>query len=234
MKNIAYNNQIIKLDDLEVKVKVCNRSTRTKIRITSIVELILPKRASFKQAYEFLLSKELWIRNSTRKLNLPENKKDKIISILGKEYFIVLNDPSINEPIKFTEDKLIISSAIAKDKINIIITFYLKKLIRDEIESYASIKAAELGVKFNRISIRDTISRWGSCSSNGNLSFSWKLALSPRNVMEYVVAHELCHLIEMNHSKRFWNLVESIFPNFLAARSWLKIYGKTLHGISFN
>lgn len=85
-----------------------------------------------------------------------------------------------------------------------------------------------LGVSYGNISIRDQKTRWGSCSSKGNLSFNWRLILAPPNVLDYVVVHELCHRIEMNHSPRFWALVESVMPDYKQYRKWLKENGTKL------
>ena len=85
-----------------------------------------------------------------------------------------------------------------------------------------------LGVTYATISIRDQKTRWGSCSSKGNLSFSWRLILAPPKVLDYVVVHELCHRKEMNHSPRFWVLVESMIPDYKTHRKWLKENGEKL------
>ncbi|MDB9817722.1 M48 family metallopeptidase, partial [Amylibacter sp.] len=86
-----------------------------------------------------------------------------------------------------------------------------------------------LGCKINSITLRDTTSRWGSCTSNGRLMYSWRLVMAPREVQNYVAAHEVCHLIEMNHSNEYWQLVESVFPNYKLNRLWLKTNGNLLH-----
>jgi predicted metal-dependent hydrolase len=88
--------------------------------------------------------------------------------------------------------------------------------------------AATLGVAHGRISIKDTRTRWGSCSSKGNLNFSWRLLLAPADVADYVAAHEVAHLRELNHSPRFWTLVESVCPEYRVARDWLKRHGPEL------
>lgn len=92
------------------------------------------------------------------------------------------------------------------------------------IREYASI----LGVTYGRVTIRNQQTRWGSCSSKGNLNFNCLLMLAPVWVQDYVIVHELCHRIEMNHSKRFWNLVESVMPDYKEGRDWLDNEGKLL------
>ena len=89
--------------------------------------------------------------------------------------------------------------------------------------------AKRLGVEFCRIAVRDTSSRWGSCSAAGTLSFSWRLILAPPFVLDYVAAHEVAHLEEMNHGRRFWSLVHMLCPEAAMARSWLKVHGNALH-----
>ncbi len=84
------------------------------------------------------------------------------------------------------------------------------------------------GGSYQRISIRDQKTRWGSCSSKGTLSFNWRLMLAPPAVLDYVVVHELCHLTHMNHSAAFWQKVESVCPDYRAARKWLKDHGHEL------
>lgn len=99
-----------------------------------------------------------------------------------------------------------------------------KEYIPKRVAYYAQL----LGVTYATISIRDQKTRWGSCSSKGNLSFSWRLILAPPKVLDYVVVHELCHRKEMNHSPRFWVLVESMIPDYKTHRKWLKENGEKL------
>ena len=88
--------------------------------------------------------------------------------------------------------------------------------------------AALLGAKVKAVTVRDTRSRWGSCTSSGRLSFSWRLILTPEPVFDYVVAHEVAHLCEMNHSPRFWALVTKLCPDALRRRAWLRSHGAEL------
>lgn len=106
---------------------------------------------------------------------------------------------------------------------------FLKREARRDLAA-ASARAAEaLGVAIARIAIRDQVSRWGSCSATGVLSYSWRLILAPPHVLEYLAAHEVAHLVEMNHSRKFWRLVEQICPGFVRAKHWLDAHGSDLH-----
>ena len=89
--------------------------------------------------------------------------------------------------------------------------------------------AQALSVRVKRLSIRDQSSRWGSCTSAGSLSFSWRLILAPSFVLDYLAAHEVAHLVEMNHSPRFWRVVARICPSVERAKRWLDTYGNDLH-----
>ena len=108
----------------------------------------------------------------------------------------------------------------------------LEKRYREAAKEYLPKRAAYyaylLGVSYDRIRIAGQKTRWGSCSSNKTLSFNWKLMLAPPKVLDYVVVHEVCHLREMNHSPRFWALVESLMPDYKQQRKWLKDNGYTL------
>lgn len=85
------------------------------------------------------------------------------------------------------------------------------------------------GGNYTKITIRDQKTRWGSCSSNGTLSFNYRLMFAPPRILDYVVVHELCHLTHMNHSKDFWNMVASILPEYKTYRKWLKEHGRELN-----
>lgn len=98
-----------------------------------------------------------------------------------------------------------------------------------EIRRLITIHAPALGVQPGRIAIREQRSRWGSCSDRGNLNFNWKLMLAPPEALEYVVIHELCHLIEFNHSAKFWRLVAGRMPEYEQPKKWLKLNGAKLN-----
>lgn len=99
-----------------------------------------------------------------------------------------------------------------------------KNIISDRVEYYAK----HMGVAYGRITIRNQVTRWGSCSAKGNLNFNCLLVLCPSDVLDYVVVHELCHLKEMNHSKKFWAEVEKVCPDYEKHKKWLRDNGGQL------
>lgn len=103
-----------------------------------------------------------------------------------------------------------------------------KKRLRPVLEERIACFAGLMKVRYNRITVRAQKTRWGSCSAKGNLNFNWKLALVPPKVLDYVVVHELSHLIEMNHSPRFWQQVALVLPDYMDRRLWLKENGSRL------
>lgn len=100
-----------------------------------------------------------------------------------------------------------------------------KKKARSMISERCRFFAEQMGVTYGTISIREQKTRWGSCSSRGNLNFNWKLALMPEEILDYVVVHELAHRVEMNHSPAFWAIVGRVLPDYKERRAWLKEYG---------
>ena len=111
---------------------------------------------------------------------------------------------------------------------------FLKKVARADLEKLVARHAALVGKPVKSLSMKDTRSRWGSCSWDGNLSFSWRIAMAPPFVIDYLAAHEVAHLMEMNHGPQFWALCEKLCPGMEAARRWLKQNGSQLHAIDFS
>jgi hypothetical protein len=106
---------------------------------------------------------------------------------------------------------------------------FLKREAQRDLEAAARRYALKLGVSFKRICVRDQSSRWGSCSNTGVLSFSWRLIFAPGFVLDYLAAHEVSHLVELNHSLRFWRLVKRVYPDVERAKAWLDANGTDLH-----
>ena len=132
------------------------------------------------------------------------------MEIAGGDCLLSLNDPESEEAVRAALRQALSKRALVR--------------IREELAVYAP----KIGVQFGRIAIRDQKSRWGSCSAKKNLNFNWKLIMAPEEALRYVVIHELCHLIEFNHSARFWNLVASQMPEYELWKKWLKAHGSEL------
>ena len=103
---------------------------------------------------------------------------------------------------------------------------WYRRQARKELTAKSIFYANKLGVNFNRIAVKDTSTRWGSCSSKGNLNFNYHLIKMPEEVLDYVVIHEVCRLKELNHSKKYWELVKEFCPEYKSVVKWLKENGK--------
>jgi predicted metal-dependent hydrolase len=106
---------------------------------------------------------------------------------------------------------------------------FLKREAQRDLAAASRRHAATLGVAIKRIAVRDQSSRWGSCSNSGVLSYSWRLILAPPFVLDYLAAHEVAHLVELNHSPRFWRLVRQLTADAAPAKAWLDVHGAELH-----
>src|SRR5262245_19906353 len=126
-------------------------------------------------------------------------------------------------------DSTLICVAGEPPHVNRRIADFLKRQALRDLERASRSYAEKLGVAIKRICVRDQSSRWGSCSNTGVLSFSWRLILAPAFVLDYLAAHEVCHLVELNHSLRFWRLVKRFYPEVERAKVWLDVHGTDLH-----
>lgn len=228
------------LDYIEGK-PVCrvirSRRKTTEVRIEGSGDVILrvPQRASEKQIRQVLEEKAQWIsrkreeaiRKAQRAVPMTDGKQ---ITVCGQTYAItVIEEDRKQAVVSAQDDKLVIRTACLKpDFIEDCVRSWCRKAARPIIYLKVEAYARRLGVTYGRVSIKEQKSRWGSCSSKGNLNFNWKLVLAPPEILDYVVVHELCHLKEMNHSPAFWELVEQIVPDYKEKRKWLKDNGSML------
>ena len=191
------------------------------------VVVVLPARASKEDGKRFAFSNKGWIKE--RLAHMPEPLPflhGVSIPYLGAEHRI-RHRPAERGVVWREGGEIHVSGR--PEHLPRRVEDWLKLEARREIERRAHEKAEALGKKIRRVTIRDPHSRWGSCSPDGALSFSWRLILAPRFVMDYVVAHEVAHLRELNHGPRFWRLTETLCPDMDRARDWLAIYGPGLH-----
>ncbi len=131
------------------------------------------------------------------------------------------------------DDEAVLRVGGAEEHLRRRIADYLKREARGELERLVAVYAGRIGRRARSLSLKDTRSRWGSCSAEGDLSFSWRIAMAPPKVIAYLAAHEVAHLQEMNHGPDFWTLCERLCSDTKDAKHWLKRNGTMLHAIDF-
>jgi predicted metal-dependent hydrolase len=188
-----------------------------------------PLKVKERDVANFLKTNQDWMGYQLQKHQKPSPlKMGDTLAIFGDEYR-VSHDPLRKKGVFETEGFLWVGGKNAELSLEELLVPWFKKrahgFFADLAQEYASI----LRATFQRVSVKDTISRWGSCSSAGTLSFNWRLILAPPVIAEYVCAHEVSHLLEMNHSDKFWSLVEQLCPSYKIHRLWLKRYGGALY-----
>jgi len=209
------------------------RARRFSLRVSRVdggVSLTLPAAAAHAQALEFIREKEAWIR---RKLNgLPTARRPGhggAILFAGKEIPIIAGS---GRSLRLRGGALHVPGppAAVPARVRGFLQVEAQAQLGQAVRRYCG----SLGVEAGAITLRDTRSRWGSCSPRGRLMFSWRLVMAPPAVLAYVAAHEVAHLREMNHSPAFWRIVRSLRPGYAAERSWLKANGATLQAWRFH
>jgi predicted metal-dependent hydrolase len=218
-------------EPISVAVRESNKARRISICVRDEkVELILPYGAPKNEAYKFLLTKERWIREKFMKVIKIVQGSEKLpdqLFILGKMHDVHYVHSSNEFAVTLKDECITVYSP--KDHAGDVLKHYLQQYILDEISRLAKLLAKENGFRYSKISVKELKTRWGSCSSLGNLSFNWRIIFAPHSVLQYLIVHELCHLKEMNHGPKFWKLVEKIFPNYRMSMLWLKKNGKLLY-----
>jgi predicted metal-dependent hydrolase len=206
-----------------VAIRVSPRARRVGLRIDAAarrVELVLPCGVPAEFGLRFLADKRGWITARLAALPRPVPfVEGAIVPVLGVPHRIRRTLDPAAPPVTIAFGEIRVSG----DPVHLPrrVRDHLATLAREELARRARPLAAAIGRKVARVSVRDTKSRWGSCASSGNLSFSWRLIFAPNEVVDYVVAHEVAHLAEMNHGPRFWRLVDRLAPGNARPRAWL-------------
>jgi predicted metal-dependent hydrolase len=217
-----------------VALKRVATSRRLTLRVRTATRdavLTMPTRSSLKAAREFAERHAAWI--GTRLARLPQPvafEPSAVMPLRGVDHRIVHR---ANERrgvwLESSERGPLICVSGERPHVARRVTDFLKREARKDLEAAVARHSKQLGVKPRRIALRDTVSRWGSCSSTGGLNFSWRLILAPPSVLDYLAAHEVAHLTHMNHSPLFWKLTRRLHPETDRAEIWLKVHGASLH-----
>jgi len=228
---------LIEGESVPLKVNWNARARRFILRLDAQsggARLTLPTHADLDDAISFLKRHEKWLLRERRQLLRSQGADDRdTIPLRGKRHEIVVQDCGprriwVNsETGDQTPPQLMISGPAETSTGRLV--RWMKSQARTDLEAAVAYHAARLDVQPARLAVRDQRSRWGSCSSTGTLSFSWRLIMAPPQVLDYVAAHEVAHLRELNHSSRFWKLVESTFGDTSEPRQWLRSHGQGLH-----
>ena len=214
----------------EIRIDKLIRSKRRTIALEIARDASLIVRAPFRTSLNFIekvvFKKRFWIKE---KQEFVRDRRQTIVSkefvsgegflYLGDMYKLELVDVS-DMPIAFNNGFQILRNYL--DVAKEILTAWYKEQAYQKVSERVHWYSSLSGLKYNKIKISDAQRRWGSCSAKGNLNFSWRLIMAPLRVIDYVVVHELAHLEEKNHSKRFWNKIKIMLSDYEQHKEWLK------------
>ena len=215
-----------------VRVEKSPRAKRLALRLNPkdrVFHLVIPRGMSLSKAQAFAEEHGPGMKQKLRDLPAPIRFKDgAILPIMGKnrEIKIVRRQSLKTTDIILKYNELLVFTNL-EDPTPRIIRF-LKKLAKEELTKLSCEKAESIGKKVKTVSVRDTKSRWGSCSHDGRLSYSWRLIFAPMEAFDYVVAHEIAHLRHLDHSRNFWNACRELSENFLEGQFWMHNHGQEL------
>jgi hypothetical protein len=230
-KSPPVRHELLRIDGrlLEVRVNLNPRARRMIVKVnpaTGEVSVTAPTRRGLSAALDFARGEKEWISRQLAKApGLVALTAGAVLPFrgIGHEIRAAARGPA---PVWIADGVIWVRGAVEHAPRRV--QDFLKREARAVFEARALEHAARLGVKPTRVTVRDTVSRWGSCSSARSLSFSWRLILAPDFVLDYVVAHEVAHLKEMNHSPRFWAQVRNLVADLDAPQDWLKTNGREL------
>lgn len=214
----------------EIKVIKSPRAKRLTLRIDSkerLPVLTIPERCSTKKAVAFAKEHQDWIERSLARL--PQTKKfenGEQISLFGK--IVTIRHNSKLRKGTFLEDNVLNVSGEA-EFLHRRVKDYIKEQAKNEFYKRSKLLAEKLGCSLHDVTIKDTKSRWGSCSSMHNINYSWRIALAPENVINYLMAHEVAHLKHQDHSRAFWRCVRELYPEAETGKVWLRLHSKELY-----
>lgn len=217
---------------LDITLRRSARVRRFSLRVSALdgrVTLSMPARAREAEAMDFARQHEDWLRAAlARQGRAAAIGFGTTLPLEGRDVVLAAG---VGRSVQRLGDSLLLPGPEAQVAART--AAYLRALARDRLAAASDHYAGLLGRKVGRITLRDTRSRWGSCSHTGALMYSWRLIMAPPSVLRYVAAHECAHLVEMNHSAAFWSVVAGVYPNWQVERAWLHANGPRLHSYRF-
>ena len=217
---------------LAITLRRSARARRFSLRVSRLdgrVTLSLPNSAREAEAMAFARNQEGWIRAALAAM--PVRAGVGIGTVLPVEGRMLVVSPGAGRLVRVEGDHLVVPGDAARTGVRA--ASFLRMMARDRLIAACDRYADQIGRPYARLSLRDARSRWGSCTADGGLMFSWRLAMAPPDVLDYVAAHEVAHLAEMNHAPAFWAVVAGLMPGYATRRAWLRAQGQSLHAYHF-
>lgn len=217
---------------LSVQIRASARARQMSLRVSGLdgrITLNVPRGLALRHALAFLSTKENWLRAAIARApgvqSVAPGGMVPVDGILHRVTAARVRSVALEGDLLLVPETGPTGARVAA---------FLKTRARDRLVPMADHYAQELGRKVAAVSLRDTRSRWGSCTAQGRLMFCWRLAMTPPIVQDYVAAHEAAHLVHMDHSRAYWATVARIMPDYAAHRAWLRANGAALHGYRFD
>ncbi len=227
-------------------IKSDRRTMVLQVKKNGEVMVRIPNGLSFGSGHELVLKNKSWVYTHMKGIQASLKKKEEFhweegarVLFLGKTYILRLVSDSWRKSFRVSirEEELNLTGPVEKKRgpeLEMTIKEVMKLFYRQEARKYLEKKtagwAAKMNIGYGHIAVRDQATRWGSCSTKGNLNFNWRLVLLPEELADYVVVHELAHRIHMNHSREFWGVVEGRLPDYQSRRKLLKSYEEEIYG----
>ena len=217
---------------VEITLRRSARTRRFSLRVSQLdgrVTLSLPQRAREAEAMEFLRGHEDWLRAALART--PVHGLVTLGDQIPVEGRMLTLAAGTGRSLRVEGDQLLVPGDATQAGRRAMA--FVQTLARDRLAAASDHYAAQIGRRVSRITLRDTRSRWGSCAQDGALMYSWRLVMAPPAVLTYVAAHEVAHMLEMNHSEAFWTVVTRLYPGWPTQRRWLQTEGNRLHAYHF-
>ncbi|MBR6664056.1 MAG: M48 family metallopeptidase [Alphaproteobacteria bacterium] len=219
--------------DFPITVRRSSRSRKMTLRVSPDYKgfvLTLPLRSSLKSAQTFVSQSNEWLLANSRFLCASKQFTDGCrFTFLGEEV-VLCHNPEAKRGVWQEGDVIYVSGS--QEFFARRVKDFLHKKFLHHVKEKVALYSKAINKKVSKVTVRNNTSRWGSCSCNASVSFNFYLGYAPESIIDYVVVHELCHLLEMNHSLRFWREVAKLYPSYKEARKWLKVHGSSLYAFS--
>ncbi len=218
---------MVALPDFEYTIRRSDRARRVRVAVDPEkgVEVVLPRRAPERAARAAVVELRPWIERRLREVEAARAAvaaRGGHVPYLGTDLLLLPQEGRTR--VHRRGDALLVPEGDPREALE----RWYRRMAREEIAPRLDMAVSELGTRYTKLTIRNQKTRWGSCSTSGAMSFNWRLLLAPEEVLDYVVWHEACHLLVMDHSPRFWRLVERHLPEYAEPRRWLRRHGGTL------